>query len=117
MINYYNTYAYYDNKGRRLAVFCRYLDALTAEIFTITCSKDEPFKKAFARAEYDKYLKGEQLTTKPTIKLVSIEKEQREISTLLAYCRSNYYVKVGIPIEFVEEYLVKYSDFLTMIKE
>lgn len=48
-INEFATYAFYDNKGRRLAIF--YDDRGTATI--IPCSKKDQFSKKVARAFYE----------------------------------------------------------------
>lgn len=94
---YYSTNRYYDQKGRRLAVFCRYLNANEAEIFTLTCSKDDQFSKKYARKVYESYLQGVDLKNefhKPAIEIIGIEPERREIWTLLNFCRKNYYINV-----------------------
>lgn len=101
---YYSTFRYYDHKGRRLAVFCRYLNATEAEIFTLTCSKDDQFSRKYARTVYEAYLQGEDLKHefhKPSIELVTIQPERREIWTLLNFCRKRYYINViaELPME------------------
>lgn len=103
------TYAFYDKKGRRLSVFCRFLNALEAEIVTITCSKSDQFSKKISRAMYAEYISGEPFTFKPTTKIVAIKLEEGEQTTLINYCQANYYtfVQVEMPVTV----LFKYTDY------
>lgn len=112
--NYANTYAYHDHKGRRLAVFCRYLDDFeTAEIFTIACSQKDQFRKKFAVQEYEKYLNntiGEggylALTCHPEIEQIKVLPEQRELKTLINYCDDNYFYLIEAPLTILVPSLV-----------
>lgn len=91
---YYCNFQYYDKKGRRLAVFCRYISPTEAEIFTLTCSIQDQFNRKYARQVYESYLVGGDKNFdfhKPLIELVLIQPEDGEVQTLLAYCRKNYY--------------------------
>jgi hypothetical protein len=109
----YATYQYYDEQGRRLAVFCRFLSPTEAEIFTLTCSKEDVFVKAYARAVYERYLKGEDMgRNKPRIDLVTIYPEQGELQTLLRFCKKNYFFYVtSIETALIEtEILVQASE-------
>lgn len=91
----YASYNWYDKKGRRLAVFCRYIDANTAEIFTLACSKVDQFSKKYSKQEYTDYLQfGATKNSKPTVYIVNISPvEIREIKFLQNYCKNNFYVK------------------------
>lgn len=56
---YYNTYAYYDDKGRRLYIFARKIEKEGKEwleLFKGTCSKRDDFNKKIAREIYNTYL-------------------------------------------------------------
>lgn len=136
MTTYFNTYAFHDAKGRRLAVFCRFLEPETckAEIFTLACSKKDQFSKRKARQVYDAYLnivKGRELTYapinpkiaigetqevfKPKIVHVDIKPESRQLQTLMHYCEQNYYWEVSYPVEKEETTVIKVSDILPQI--
>lgn len=102
----YATYRFYDRKGRRLAVFCRYLTATEGEITTFVCSKDDQFSKAFARRSYDVYVndlpleEGEEVA-KPHNTIINIPPEWGEIKSLINYCNANYYryFEFSIPVQ------------------
>ena len=69
----YSTFQYYDQKSRRLAVFCRFLNSIEAEIFTLTCSKEDQFNKKYAHKVYKDYIDGKDPLFekhKPIIELV-----------------------------------------------
>lgn len=110
----YNTYKYYDKKGRRLAVFCRFIDADTAELITFVCSKEDQFKKAFAIEQYNKYVDGLPLSSKPIVEKVEIQPEESEIKLLIRYCREKYYtfgyepikVEIGVLYGFSKETII-----------
>lgn len=110
----YSTFKYFDKKGRRLSVFCRYVSPLEAEMFTLTCSHSDPFKKKTAREYYESYINGNKKGN-PTIELVTIQPEEREIKCLLRYCRDKFYKKeleyVGElhGVEIYDEVLIKYN--------
>lgn len=89
----YSTYKYYDQKGRRLSVFCRFLDDDTAEIYTLTCSKKDQFSKNFAVKSYKSYINNGVTKTRPLIKKIERKKNLKEISTLIDYCNDNYFKK------------------------
>ena len=109
MENVAATFQYYDKRGRRLACFCRFLSAEMAEIFVLTCSKDDQFNKKKARAAYDRFVAtGDTTGYKPAITLVVIPPEQRELQTLIYYCKDNFYFKMEV-IEVVMA-LVKESE-------
>lgn len=111
-MEYAVTFNYYDKKGRRLATFCRFLNATEAEIFTLTCSKEDQFNKKYARKVYEAYLAGVDVKFefhKPTIELVIIKLEQGELQTLLEFCRENYYL--WIPVEIPGEILANPKRF------
>lgn len=100
----YATYNYYDMRGRRLAVFCRFVSATEAEIYTLTCSLEDQFVKSYARKIYENYLTTGKSTlpdnpdkeAKPTIELVTVEPEKGEIQTLVKYCDANYGKRVTL---------------------
>lgn len=105
------TYNYYDDRGRRLAVFCRFVSPTEAEIFTLTCSRDDHFEKRIARAAYSQYIHtGKPLGCKPAIELVPIIPEERELQTLLRFCRTHYYFYVNIEINSVLPVLVNNTE-------
>lgn len=88
------TFTYYDQKGRRLAAFCRFINPTEAEIFTLTCSHEDQFNKKYARMVYGDYLAGRDPLFekhKPVIELITIQPEERELQTLLRFCHENYY--------------------------
>jgi hypothetical protein len=102
MEQYYCTFKYYDKKGRRLAVFCRFISPTEAELFTLTCSEEDQFQRKYARQVYEAYLKGEDPKFefhKPLIEIIEIQPEQREVQTLIEYCESNYHFYATIPAE------------------
>lgn len=104
MEQYFCTFKYYDKEYRRLAVFCRYINPLEAELFTLTCSEQDQFDKAYARRVYEAYLNGDDLKFefhKPVVELITIQPERREIWTLLNYCRERYYAEqiITVPLQ------------------
>ncbi len=101
MNNIATTYKYYDKKGRRLAVFCRYVSPTEAEIVTFTCSKEDKFVKKFAQKEYQAFINENyrELTTKPVTVSVQIKSEQRELQTLINYCNEHYYTFAVISVD------------------
>lgn len=106
MSNFVGTYNFYDKQGRRLAVFCRFLDYKTAEIFTLTCSKDDQFSKEFARKTYYLYTTYDKIPidVHPKIVTIDIEPEERELKTLLRYCKDNYFRCVTITFDIDNVY-------------
>lgn len=90
---YVSCYTFYDNKGRRLAAFCRFKEPTEAEIFILSCSKSDNFSKKFARNKYEEYLTSGKLESiKPIIFTKHVKPEQGSLNLLLEYLRSYYYV-------------------------
>lgn len=119
--DYVNTYSYFDNKGRRLAVFCRYIDHSTAEILTIACSDKDQFRKKYAIQQYEKYLSYKntdtlpELDCHPKIEQVTIVPEERELKTLIRYCQANYFVLIELPYEILRPLLLTAEEYLDLI--
>jgi len=115
MVNqdYFCTFAYYDSKGRRLSVFCRYISPTEAEITTITCSRADPFNKKYAHAQYQLLIDGQPTSCKPVVTTVAIQPEEREMKTLIRFCRQNYYMVIDVP--FSEQMLATYDEFQELI--
>lgn len=110
----YNTNKFYDRKGRRLAVFCRFLDYNEAEIVIFTCSKADRFNKKFATEQYNKYLNAETLETKPEVVKLQIKAEERELKTMLNYCVDNlYYPYLRFSVKSKNVFLRANSDVFT----
>lgn len=108
------TFRYYDRRGQRLGVFCRFINETEAEIYTLACSHDDQFNKNFARQVYIDYLKtgrsfyvldglpdsnhAIEVEAHPTITTVTVVPEEREVQTLIRYCKDNYFYEIHYTI-------------------
>lgn len=88
-------YRFYDKSGRRLALFCDFKDATTAQIYTLPCSKDELFKKSFAKEAYKKFLETGVLEKSATLTEVEVKPEEGTLKTLFRYAYNNLYYPVN----------------------
>jgi len=89
----FKTYSFYDNKGRRMALFCKRVDENNVEIATIVCSKKDQFNKAVANKMYNDPEVKKNTVLMPTKIGSNIGKE------FISYCRSNYRVVVSEIVE------------------
>lgn len=90
--DYYCTYQFYDEKGRRLSIFSR-LKGERMEILVFTCSKKDTFSKKKARDLYNEF-GGEktEYSSKPKFVYIPIENDKPKF-TFLKWCRENFYQK------------------------
>ncbi len=106
-MDYVSTYGFYDYKGRRIAAFCRFIAPTEAEIFLLTCSKEDLFNKKFARTKYKEYIYfGVTTECTPEIEIVTILPEERELKTLFRYLRKNFYIlrNIDLPVPILLTY-------------
>lgn len=91
--DYWVTYKYYDSKNRRQAVFSRKINNNTLEIFILSCSIKDPFKKDCAKMEYGFYLHfgKPQNSVHPKIFTIPIQDGNGPKYEMLKWCRSNLY--------------------------
>jgi hypothetical protein len=109
-------YQFYNKKGQRLSTFCRYINATTAEVYMMPCSKDDQFVKAEGRSYYEKYLAGEPHLSQK-VELVDILPEEGTLTTLMRYASKNLYRKAILlyvakkdilePIKYIPKYAKK----------
>jgi len=108
----YVTYKFYDERGRRLAIFGRDLGDGSLEVITFTCSKKDIFSKSFAKALYFSWMSpnfnivGGSLS--PKVETVKIHENKPKV-TFLDFCKSKYHRlrTRSISLEFDEMVLDK----------
>jgi len=129
---YYSNFKCYDNKKRRIAIFCRKITPSKLEIFKLTCSKEDQFKKSEAYRVYNLWLKeatnvynqervsfsmgmyfnneGKMQTLikdfRPKIKFLLI-KEDKPLWMFNQYCKNNFYHKFEQTRKYEEVVLMK----------
>ncbi len=93
----------YDNKGRRLAIFGRYLlENKEMEIFVLACSKQDSFSKKLATEVYNKWITEKFFTQRkyhPTIYKINIINEAKSKNEFLKHCNEDFcsaYPELGI---------------------
>lgn len=78
-----------DFKGRRVSIFAqKYEDGL--QIAAITCSKKDFFKKAYAREQFNKFIKGEPVDIHPYVERIPIHEHDGPVYTFNEWCKKNY---------------------------
>ena len=113
---------YYDERGRRLALYCRYTDATTAEIFKLACSPTDQFSKAIAHDVYKTYC-NDVTEFKGTVTLAdgsvfhpeiivikdANKPEQLSLQFLLNYADKNFYRRfdIEVPTTVIKKIYVK----------
>ena len=107
------TYAFYDEKGRRLSIFAKQKDK-ELEITIITCSKKDQFSKKEAKSLYAQVNWGK-TTCKPQRFTIPI-KDDKPKWTFINWCRENYYHKEKATFMFDAYVLTKGDEILTGIE-
>lgn len=89
----FNTYKFYNNEYKRLAIFAEPINSSEMEVITIPCNKLDFFSKKTAWELYHKVKKGEKVNhTKEVIKATDQD-------DFLRHCRRNYYQMRKLHIE------------------
>lgn len=108
---YWATYKFYDEKGRRMAIFASMTEtnkegeAGPLHIITITCSKKDQFSKKWAKVAFEALqrplLKGEvrELPFHPNQYFVNI-KDNKPKWTFIRWCEEMFYKREMITFEF-----------------
>lgn len=90
MIEFAANFQKYNAKKQRVALFIQAKDNFSAEIVEIKCSKNDNFSKKYAREQYQKYLKNQDIEVKPTKFKVELLGHSPKY-TLNKFANDNYY--------------------------
>lgn len=107
----YRSYKYYDDKGRRLAIF-GYKSDNVMKMMVITCSKKDQFTKSIARSLYTEFQEKKSFIDAP------ISSESTPGVTFDTWCRTNfrkkYIMRTGTtPLEAQIIHIKKIGSMLT----
>lgn len=114
----YATYKFYDEKGRRLAIFGRLVSDgaiekqeggvtftnLHLQIYVVTCSNKDRFNKRKANLIFNGRSAGE---SEKGEFLVALEDAGKPKWTFIKWCEDNYYKPTKVTFEFEGKVLVK----------
>jgi hypothetical protein len=99
MENYFATFNFYDQKGRRLNIFAEQ-EGNDLKITVITCSRKDMFSKKKGRSLYEKWVTGENATEiSPKVHIVPISDTKKSKKEFINWCRENFMRKRIIEIE------------------
>lgn len=108
------TYKFYDNRGRRLAIF-GYPMRGYIQAYIITCSNKDKFCKRNARTAIENYLSEKKphflewdkpVLVHPIVVSIPIH-DNKPQQSFIEWCHKNYYYKTWSTVVSVKEVLVK----------
>lgn len=97
--NYLATFAFYDEKGRRLGIFAEIIvDSLSISI--ITCSKQDMFSKKKSRELYEMWEDSgrKHPDIHPMTFNISLKDKTTPRKEFIIWCRENFYSKMLLPV-------------------
>lgn len=114
--DYLVTYRFFDEKGRRLSIFSRWMKKRSVLIITvITCSKKDQFSKQYARDLFEEWRNpigkpypGE---VHPIQLSLPIENNKPKY-TFLKWCKENYFKKEKVIFAVESEMLMRGDELL-----
>jgi hypothetical protein len=99
---YFATFAFYDEKGRRLSIFGEQI-ADSISIAIITCSKQDMFSKKKGRALYEMWEEGgrKHPDIHPITANFTLKDKTKPMREFIEWCRENYYSQTLLPISIL----------------
>lgn len=118
-MDYLATFAFYDEKGRRLNIFAEQVEA-GLKISVITCSKDDQFCKKVGRALYMTWrsgiteVEGKKIDTNPQEFILTLKDSTKPQREFIQWCRDNFYSlgNMAISIEGFVQVLQKNGEVM-----
>lgn len=105
MEDYTKCYKFYNWKGGRIAAFARKTDDTTVEIYTLHCSKKDPFSKKYARTAYEDYITYDLHGRNHPI-IVNVALEDTVHQTMMKYLGDSYPKLYTVYCEIEKEVLI-----------
>lgn len=97
-MEYISCYKFFNQDGKRLSIFGRYLNETEVELFIIPCSLDEQFNRATARQIYKDYIQAVKTPKSAIVIRLQLLPEQSCMNILMKYACKTYFVKTDYKI-------------------